>query len=216
MTNSKKRNKIKGWIYSIMDLTGNKLDLTEHSKGINMSYNFIHNHVGIDLARVQQAKDELPISVPLKIYIEVMTLHELGHAADREALLASLPWTLEVYNTKKAAPRDSLYTDPDFLKVVLDEQLMNIEFEITAWNHAEKMNSHHQIADAETFMSIRKHSLASYENPYQQNLHLYERMLADSVEITAYNSKEPDVKNLTSGSIFIGLYSHHQGLQPVL
>lgn len=168
-----------------MDLTDNKLDLVEHSKGINMSYNFIHNYVGVDLARVQQANEELPIPVSLKTYIEVMTLHELGHAADREALLASLPWTLEVYNTKKAAPKNSLYTDPDLLKIVLDEQLMNIEFEITAWNQAETMNNFHQVTDKQTFDFIRKHSLASYEKPYQQNLQLYERLHADAVEMTA-------------------------------
>lgn len=168
-----------------MDLTNNKLELVEHSRGINMSYNFIHNYVGVDLARVQQAKEELQISISLKTYIKVMTLHELGHSADRQALLASLPWTLEVYNMKKAAPKGAQYTDPDFLKVVLDEQLMNIEFEITAWNHAEELNRQHRIANEKTFMSIRKHSLASYEEPYHQNLQLYERLLADAVEMTA-------------------------------
>lgn len=185
MTDSKNRNKIKGWIYSIMDLTDNKLDLAEHSKGINMSYNFIHDRIGVDIARIQEARKELASPVSLKTYIEVMTLHELGHAADREALLESMPWTIEVYNLKKSAPEDSHYSDPELLKIILDEQLMNIEFEKTAWRHAETMNSLHQIADEKTFDFIREHSLASYEKPYQQNLQLYERLHANAVEMTA-------------------------------
>ncbi|MFD1032293.1 integrase [Metaplanococcus flavidus] len=185
MTDSKKRNKIKGWIYSILDLTDTKLDLVEHSKGINMSYNFIHNRIGVDISRIQEARKELASPVALKTYIEVMTLHELGHAADREALLESMPWTIEVYNLKKSVPKDSLYSDPNVLKVILDEQLMNIEFEKTAWRHAETMNNLHQVTDDKTFNFIHEHSQASYEEPYKKNLCLYERLLADSIELTA-------------------------------
>ena len=168
-----------------MDLTGFKLDVLEHTKGVNMSYNFIYDRIGVDIARVQEAKKELALPVSLKTYIEVMTLHELGHAADREALLESLPWTIEVYNIKKAAAVDSHFSDPALLKLILDEQLMNIEFEKTAWNHAETMNRQHKVADKETFEFIRKHSLASYEIPYLENLQIYEGQLADTTEMTA-------------------------------
>lgn len=185
MKDTKKGNDIKGWIYSIMELANYKLDLVEHSKGINMSYNFIHNHVGVDLARVQQARKELAFPVSLKTYVEVMSLHELGHAADREALLKSLPWTIEVHIMKKVAPQDSHTSDPDFLKIILDEQLMNIEFEKTAWKHAEAMNRRFQIADEKTFEFILQHSLASYEKAYLQNSELYERLLAGTAEMTA-------------------------------
>ncbi|MCM3611915.1 integrase [Planococcus sp. MERTA32b] len=185
MKDSIKNNRIIGWINSIIELTNNELDLVEHSKGINMSYNFIHDRIGVDIARVQEARKELAFPVALKTYIEVMTLHELGHAADREALLESLPRTIEVYNLKKSVPEDSHYRDPNLLEVILDEQLMNLEFEKTAWRHAETMNSLHQITDDNTFDSIREHSLASYEEPYKQNLRLYERVLADSIELTA-------------------------------
>lgn len=185
MTEITKRNEIKSWIQSILILAGYKVDVVEHNKGINMSYNFIYDRIGVDIARIQEARKELASPVSLKTYIEVMTLHELGHAADREALLESLPWTIEIYNIKKAATEDSHYSDANLLKIILDEQLMNIEFEKTAWNHAETMNQQHQITDKETFEFIRAHSLASYEIPYLENLQIYERQLADTAEMTA-------------------------------
>lgn len=185
MTDITKRNEIKGWIQSVLDLAGYRLDIIEHNKGINMSYNFIHDRIGVDIARIQKARKELSSPVSLKTYIEVMTLHELGHATDREALLDSLPWTIEAYNMKKAVPEDSHYSDVNLLKIILDEQLMNIEFEKTAWNHAETMNQRLRITNAETFEFIRQHSLASYEIPYLENLRLYERLLVDAAEMTA-------------------------------
>ncbi|WP_281864164.1 integrase [Planomicrobium okeanokoites] len=173
------------WIRSVMDLTNYRLDLIEHRKGINMSYNFILDRIGVDISRIQEAKDELTFPVRLKTYIEVMTLHELGHAADREALMESMPWTIKVHELKKAAPEDSHYRDPGILKFILDEQLMNIEFEKTAWKNAESLNRLHQIADEAVFGLIREHSLASYEMPYQQNLRLYDRLLTEANDMIA-------------------------------
>lgn len=185
MKETAKGNEIKGWIYSVMELLDFKLEVVENNRGINMSYNFIYHRLGIDFERVQLAKEELDLPVSLKTYIEVMTLHELGHAADREALLESLSWTIEVYNMKKAAPHDKHRTDPDLLNIIMDEQLMNLEFEKTAWNHAEAFNDQYQITDKKTFQSIRQHSLASYEKPYFQNLRLYEELLAGTTGLTA-------------------------------
>lgn len=185
MKDSKVENNIKAWIISIMEKTNCQLDLVEHRKGINMSYNFITNQIGVDLERIQQARKELTIAVSLKTYTEVMTLHELGHAADRVALLESLPQTIMFYDLKKAAPRGTQYNDHVFLKTILDEQLMNIEFEKTAWNYAETMNNKYQFTDDTTFKAIRQHGLGSYEQPYLQNTQLYACLLADDAELTA-------------------------------
>src|SRR5690606_17617859 len=97
----------------------------------------------------------------------------------------SLPWTIEVYNMKKTAPYDKQRSDPDLLKIILDEHLMNLEFERTAWTHAETFNDQYQIADKNTFASIRQHSLSSYENPYFRDLKLYEELLAGTTRLTA-------------------------------
>ena len=75
--------------------------IKQDDSGINMSYNFIGDYVGFDAKRLVEARNELMLPTSLEIYVKTMTLHELGHAVDRQALQASLPRTIEIFTMKK-------------------------------------------------------------------------------------------------------------------
>ena len=77
------------------------VELKQDNSGINMSYNFIGNYVGFDVNRLLEASDEMQTPISLESYIKIITIHELGHAIDRDALLDSLSRTLEIYNIKE-------------------------------------------------------------------------------------------------------------------
>lgn len=96
----KERNQIQQWIQSTMDAVGMDIELKQMNNGINMSYNFIFNNVGYDVKRVQEVLAETPISP--EAYIKALTIHELGHAVDRKALMDSLERTIEIFEMKKA------------------------------------------------------------------------------------------------------------------
>ena len=154
------------------------LELIEQNTGVNMSYDFIKNFVGVDLKRVQEAHDEMAVPVLPEIYIQIMTLHELGHATDREALLDSLPRTLEIFKMKKNRPMDEQYSNAALLSMRIEEHEMNIAFEETAWQHAEEMNRQYAIAEQTVFEQIKTHSLRSYIRSYERDLQLYNELLA--------------------------------------
>ena len=164
-------------ILSTMDAVGMDLELRQDHSGINMSYNFIGNYVSFDANRLKEAMNELHLPVSLDVYVKAITMHELGHAIDREALLASLSKTLEIFEMKDQYTLNEIYNDEQLLAVLIDEHNMNIAFEETAWNHAEKFNQTLHLVDESTFNMIREHSLATYKNLYQEDLHLYNELV---------------------------------------
>lgn len=88
-------------IKSVMDTVKINLELRQDHSGVNMSYNFIGNYIGVDFERLLSSWEETHTSISLESFIKVLTIHELGHAADRLALLESLERTIEIFQTKK-------------------------------------------------------------------------------------------------------------------
>lgn len=168
-----------------MNTVGMELQLIEQNTGVNMSYDFIKDFVGVDLSRAQEAWNELAFSVPFETYIKVMTLHELGHAADREALLDSLPRTIQIYKMKKSRPLKEQYSNAALLAMRIEEHEMDIAFEETAWQNAEDMNRQAVFSDPVIFRQIKTHSLRSYIQKYKKDLQLYNELLAAEIEQTA-------------------------------
>lgn len=161
------------------------VDIKEDDSGINMSYNFIHHYVGIDVERIQEAIHELTFPVSLDAYIQAFTMHELGHAMDREALLVALPKMIDVFEMKREHSLYEQYNTIDFLSMIIDEREMNLTFEETAWNNAAQMNEQHQLVDWDTFHQLKTHSLATYRKYYQRDLEIYQNLLAKVRKLSA-------------------------------
>lgn len=178
-------NQIRAWIASIMETVEMKRDLIEQNNGVNMTYDFIKDFVGVDLERIQEAWKEIDSTIPFESYVRIMALHELGHAKDREALLDSLPRTFEIYKMKKRRPRAEQYSNADLLSMRIEEHEMNIAFEKTAWQHAEEMNLQYGIAEHADFVQIKAHSLSSYIQTYEKELKIYNELLAAEIVQTA-------------------------------
>ena len=158
--------------------------LKHERTGVNMMYDFIKDEVLVDCERVQAACAELSEQIPLKTYIEVLTIHELGHAMDRKALQASLERATERYEVKKLVTTGKRATDLPYVKMLLEEHEADILFEKTAWNNAETLNRFFQIVDWDCFETVKAHSMATYEASLNQDLSLYEH-LAISTETSA-------------------------------
>ncbi|MED3779280.1 integrase [Heyndrickxia sporothermodurans] len=176
----KERNQIQQWIQSTMDAVGMDIELKQMNNGINMSYNFIFNNVGYDVKRVQEVLAETPISP--EAYIKALTIHELGHAVDRKALMASLERTIEIFEMKKSYSLKEQYSDIKLLGMLIEEHLMNIAFEETAWANAEIMNKKFAIVDWQSFEQVKAQGLATYHHLYERDLTLYNKLLAEQSE----------------------------------
>lgn len=176
----KERNQIQQWIQSTMDAVGMDIELKQMNNGINMSYNFIFNNVGYDVKRVQEVLAETPISP--EAYIKALTIHELGHAVDRKALMDSLERTIEIFEMKKSYSLKEQYSDIKLLGMLIEEHLMNIAFEETAWANAEIMNKKFAIVDWQSFEQVKAQGLATYHHLYQRDLTLYNKLLAEQGE----------------------------------
>jgi hypothetical protein len=185
MTERTKNKSIKQLIQSTVAAVQMDIRLKPDSSGVNMSYNFILDYVGFDTQRLQQARNEMQTHIPLDEYIKILTLHELGHAVDREALMDSLPRTMEIYEMKKKHPFHQQYEDLDLLEMIIEEHKMNILFEETAWLNAEELNRIYRIVDWYSFEKVKTHSLSTYQELYEKDLALYDRLVAESGEPAA-------------------------------
>ncbi|WOV87163.1 integrase [Sporosarcina oncorhynchi] len=151
--------------------------LKHERTGVNMMYDFIKDEVLVDCERVQAACAELSEQMPLKTYVEVLTLHELGHALDREALLASLDLATERYEVKQLVITGKKATDLPYIEMLLEEHESDILFEKTAWNNAEMLNRFFQVVDWNCFETVKAHSMATYEALLHADLKLYEHLV---------------------------------------
>lgn len=156
------------------------LKLKQERTGVNMMYDFIKNEVLVDCERVQAACMELPEPMSLKTYVEILTIHELGHAMDREALHASLDRTIEIYEAKKLVAAEKRAIDLPYLTMLLEEHEADIVFEQTAWANAEILNRFFQVADWHCFETVKAHSLSTYEASLETDRMLFNKLLGES------------------------------------
>jgi hypothetical protein len=179
MQDNYKENDLRQLILSTISAVGMETELKKDECGINMSYNFIGDYVGFDEKRLVEAWKEMQADIPFEQYVTALTMHELGHAIDREALQASLERTLEIIDMKSSYSPKELYTNINLLSVLLEEHVMVIAFEETAWRNAKYLNEAAGLVDDFTFEFIKKHSLATYKDLYEEDLSLYNKLLEE-------------------------------------
>lgn len=179
MQDNYKENALRQLILTTIHAVGMSTELKKDECGINMSYNFIGDYVGFDGKRLAEASKEMQVDIPFEQYVKTLTMHELGHAIDREALQASLDRTLEILDIKNNHSPRELYTNPNLLSVLLEEHEMNIQFEETAWRNAKLMNEEARLVDDITFEIIKKHSLSTYKDIYEEDLSLYSKLVEE-------------------------------------
>ena len=163
-------------ISSTMDAVKMDVEIRKDCSGVNMSYNFIGHYIGFDEERLIEAIEEMSFPIPLETYIKILTIHELGHAIDRDNLLATIDRTFEIFDMKNTHSLRELYTNPELLAMLIEEHDMNLAFEETAWENAEKLNNQFSITDEMTFQAVKQHSLSTYIASYQRDLVLYQRL----------------------------------------
>lgn len=171
---------IRQLIESTMKAVGMELEVREEQTGINMSYQFIYNFVGFDAKRIQQAVKSQIDPVSLEVYVQCFTLHELGHAVDRLALMQSLQRTVEIFQIKDSYRQSGLTSKELYLDAVLEEHEMNIKFEETAWHNAALLNENSRIVTLEIFERLKEQGMETYRQAYERDL-LYRDQLTASV-----------------------------------
>jgi hypothetical protein len=182
LNNKSRKNWIEQLIQSTIRAVGIDMELKQTHTGVNMSYNFILDYIGYDVKRIEEAIKELQAQVSLKSYITALTLHELGHALDRKALLDSLTKTLEFYEMKKNHTIYEQYSDYNLLTMLIEEHEMNIAFEETAWANAEKLNMEYGIVDWESFEKVKNQGMATYLKLYAKDLQIYNKLVSEQTE----------------------------------
>lgn len=171
---------MKKWIKSTVDSVHIEMEVRHRSTGINMCYQFIKNYILFDSDRLPRARSEMYNKVDLEVYIKTLTLHELGHFLDRDALLASIPQTLEFFKKKRKSPLFERKLNVHLFQLDIDEHEMNYVFEETAWTNAEKLNRLYQIVNWSDFEKVKFNSLLTYTASYNRDLLIYQRLLAEA------------------------------------
>lgn len=146
--------------------------------GVNMSYDFIEDCIYVDLKRVIQARLEMPQPVDLPEYIKALTLHELGHALDREALLTAMPRMIEIARIKRENEFVTRRKDIQLFSYDIEAHKMDIAFEKTAWGNARVLNAQYGIVSWSIFEQVENHSMSSYYGFYEKDLTDYKRLVA--------------------------------------
>ena len=172
-------------ISSVMKTVMIDLEIRPDRSGINMSYNFIGHYIGVDFGRLMSSWKEIQAPISLESYIKILTIHELGHAMDRPALLESLERTIEIFQTKKSYSISEIYTNRELFAMLIEEHEMNSTFEQTAWVNAERLNQRFSLISHSSFGLVKRHSLESYQIFYLEDLKLYEILLKSLNEKTA-------------------------------
>lgn len=185
MKEKNRDRRINRLIESTMKTVGMDIEIKQEQTGVNMSYNFIFDYVGIDMQRVNEAIKEMHIPVSIESYIKTFTLHELGHALDRKALLDSLDRTLEIFEMKRNYTLYEQYNDINLLAMLIEEHKMNIDFEEKAWMNAEELNKKYGVVDWGIFEKLKDQGMATYMNLYKEDLQLYSKLVAENSEKTA-------------------------------
>ncbi|MFC7685896.1 integrase [Ureibacillus sp. GCM10028918] len=170
-------------ITSTIQAVGMENEVKQDESGINMTYNFISNRVGFDAFRLVEAWKEIEAAIPLEQYVKTLTMHELGHAMDREALQQSLDRTIEIIELKENNSDIELYTNEHLLSIIIEEHEMNITFEETAWHNAKRLNERAGMVDEITFELIKNQGLATYNSLYEEDLSIYKQIKEKSLQL---------------------------------
>lgn len=182
MIDVKNRKQIEEIIHSTMQAVKMTMELRKDHSGINMSYNFIGDYIGVDVNRLFVAIEEISFPITMELYVKILTIHELGHAMDRVALLHTLDRTIEIFNMKRNYSTKELYNNLELLAVVLEEHEMNLVFEETAWTNAETLNEIYQIVDPISLEYVKNHSLSTYRDLYKADLSIYYSLMDETNE----------------------------------
>ncbi|MCW1928127.1 hypothetical protein [Bhargavaea beijingensis] len=158
-----KRHQLETVIRETMIRVGVTREVRLERNGINMTYHFIHDYITYDPDRIPEAVAEQEYPVSLKTYVAAITMHELGHALDRRALLAGLSLSREVYQMKKTTPSRILERNPEYRAKVILEEEQNLLAEKTAWENAEELNRKYRLVSEKDFEAIKRQSLSTYE-----------------------------------------------------
>lgn len=157
---------------------GMEIDVMPRTTGVNMMYHFIEHCILVDSDRLLSAREEMKNVLSLKDYVQTLTLHELGHVLDREALLASLPGTREVIELKRTYGQQELYSSTHLLKKLVDENDQDYRFEETAWINAERLNSTYKLVSAKCMIQMKLHGLATYKQAFSKDRVIYDGLVA--------------------------------------
>jgi len=155
-----------------------EMDVGVQQSGVNMSYDFIQNRVYVDLDRVVQARLEMLSPVHLREYIMTLTLHELGHALDRDALLDAMPRMIEIAKIKKEHQFINRREDLKLFAFDIEAHEMDISFEETAWDNARELNNQYGLLSLSVIEKVETHSMSSYFDFYEKDLTDYKRLIA--------------------------------------
>lgn len=170
-------------ITSTIQAVGMENEVKPDESGINMTYNFISNCVGFDAYRLVEAWKEIEAAIPFEQYVKTLTMHELGHAMDRNALQQSLNRTLEIMEIKAMHSEMELYTNEHLLSIIIEEHEMNITFEETAWHNAKRLNEKANLVDEVTFELIKNQGLSTYHSLYEEDLAIYRRVMQKTLQM---------------------------------
>lgn len=164
---------------------GMEIDVVQKETGVNMMYDFIDDCVLVDCERLRAARKEMNQTIPLADYVQALTLHELGHALDRKALLESLPGTREIIELKHNFSRQEIYENAQLLKRIIDENTRDYQFEETAWTNAERLNGMLHLVSPDCLVQMKDHGLATYQQLFLQDSTVYEGLAAAELAISS-------------------------------
>ncbi|GIN56344.1 hypothetical protein J8TS2_06630 [Lederbergia ruris] len=173
---------IKGWIREIMETVQLPMPIKQRSTGVNMSYNFLDNLISFNPTRLIHSHKEMCQSIPFRSFVQTLTLHELGHSLDRDALFASIPKSYHIYQIKKAHPYSERRKNMELFQWDLEEHEMNYVFEETAWLNARTLNQIYQIVDWPIMEEVEWNSLLTYTAQYNRDLLIYHKLKVAIVE----------------------------------
>ncbi|MBS4223504.1 integrase [Lederbergia citrea] len=173
-----KKKQIKKLIQATINSVEMNIEVRHQRTGVNMCYEFIKNYLIFDSKRLPKARMEMYNAVGLEVYIKAITLHELGHFLDREALLSSIPRMIELIKIKRKAPFRERKLNIDLFKADIEIHEMNYVFEESAWTNAEKLNRLYHVIDWECFEKVKFDSLLSYTACYNRDLLIYQQLAA--------------------------------------
>jgi len=175
------RHQIEKIIHETMNHVGVIREVRLERNGINMTYHFIHDYVTYDPDRILEAVSEQERRVSMETYVAAITMHELGHALDRRALLAGLPLSREVYQLKKTTPPKVLERNPEYMAKIIAEEERNLRAEKTAWDNAAELNRKHGLISELDFAAIKRQSLSSYERRLAGKVKVYRMAAGEDV-----------------------------------
>lgn len=155
-----------------------EFDVIQTETGVNMMYDFIEHSILVDSDRLRSARDEMEITYSLSDYVQALTLHELGHALDRKALLASLPGTREIIELKRKHSKQELYGNTHLLRRLVEENDQDYQFEETAWINAERLNTMCRLVDSDCMTEMKIHGLATYKQAFTEDRVIYDGLVA--------------------------------------